>query len=128
MRRKRSGHPGSRDRPDRDLVPRAAQHLDIAEYDVFALAHRNWFGGADPAAVDRAFAAYLRGQGVPAWVRHHARRTLAPGRPPRAPGRAPPAPRQGVIAGGLVLGAVALVIALAAAGSPPEGCLFPPCY
>ena len=29
---------------------------------------------------------------------------------------------------GLVLGVVALVVALAAAGNPPEGCFFPPCY
>ncbi len=111
---------------------RAAQNLDIPEYDVFALAYRNWFGGPDPVAVDRAFAAYLLRKVVPAWVRHYARRTLTQGMPPheRAAGRVPPAPapRQGVIAGGLVLGVVALVIVLAAAGSPPEGCFFPPCY
>ncbi len=132
MRRKRSGQPGIRDSQDLDLVLRAAQNLDIPEYDVFALAYRNWFGGTDPVAVDRAFAAYLLRKVVPAWVRHYARRTLTQGMPPheRAAGLAPPAPapRQGVIAGGLVLGVVALVIALAAAGSPPEGCFFPPCY
>ncbi|MCE2475286.1 MAG: hypothetical protein J4F47_06855 [Alphaproteobacteria bacterium] len=134
MHRKRSGHPGIRDSRDLDLVLRAAQNLDIPEYDVFTLAYRNWFGGTDPVAVDRAFAAYLLRKVVPAWVRHYARRTLTQGMSPHeiAVGLAPPGPaptpRQGVIAGGLVLGAVALVIALAAAGSPPEGCFFPPCY
>jgi hypothetical protein len=132
MRRKRSGHPGIRDSQDLDLVLRAAQNLDIPEYDVFTLAYRNWFGGTDPVAVDRAFAAYLLRKVVPAWVRHYARRTLTQGMSPHefAAELMPPAPApcQGVIAGGLVLGAVALVIALAAAGSPPEGCFFPPCY
>lgn len=132
MRGKRSGQPGIRDSQDLDLVLRAAQNLDIPEYDVFTLAYRNWFGGTDPVAVDRAFAAYLLRKVVPAWVRHYARRTLTQGAPPHelAAGLAPPAPapRQGVIAGGLVLGVVALVIALAATGSPPEGCFFPPCY
>lgn len=132
MRRSRSGRPSNCSGQDLDLVLHAAQHLDIPEYCVFTLAYRNWFGGTNPAAVDRAFAGYLVGKVVPAWVRHYARRALTHGvtshefaaevTPPA------PAPRQGVIAGGLVLGGVALVIALAAAGSPPEGCFFPPCY
>ena len=132
MHSKRPGIHGTPSRQDLDLVLGAAQHLDIAEYQVFALAHRNWFGDLDPVAVERAFTAYLVGKVVPVWVRHFARLTLRRGVPPQALADAvappTPSPRQGVIAGGLVLGAVVLVVALAAAGNPPEGCFFPPCY
>ena len=105
----------------------AAQRLDISEYRVFLLAHRDWFGEPGLMTVEQAFTAYLTRRVVPVWVRHFVRRTLTESGRPAGTDRTPAA-RQGIVAGGLVLGAVALVVVLAVTGNPPEGCLFPPCY
>ena len=119
-------------RQDLDLVLGAAAQLDTAEYNLFLHAYRNWFDAMDSAAVDRAFAVYMFRGVTPVWVRHYVRQVLTTGSLATALRREtrPPAPArsQGLMAAGLVLASVALVICLAAAGSPPEGCFFPPCY
>lgn len=63
-------------------VPEAAAALEIAgfevrEFDLFALAHRWWFGRRlDRQALERVFAAYMFAGAVPPWARHYAREIL----------------------------------------------------
>jgi hypothetical protein len=58
-------------------VPEAAAALDVREFDLFALAHRWWFGrGLDRQALERVFAAYMFAGAVPPWARHYAREVL----------------------------------------------------
>ncbi len=58
-------------------VPEAAAALDVGEFDLFALAHRWWFGrGLDRHALERVFAAYMFAGAVPPWARHYAREVL----------------------------------------------------
>lgn len=132
MHRKPTVRAGIADGEEFDLVLRAAAHLDTPEYNLFEQAYRNWFDALDPAAIDRAFAAYMVRGVIPAWVRHYARETLTTGSLAaalrRETHRPAPARSEGLVAAGLVLASVVLVICLAVAGNPPEGCLFPPCY
>ena len=58
-------------------VAEAAAALDIKEFDLFALAHRWWFGRPlDRQALERVFAAYMFAGAVPPWARHYAREIL----------------------------------------------------
>ena len=58
-------------------VPEAAAALEVKEFDLFALAHRWWFGrGADARVLERVFAAYMFAGAVPPWARHYAREIL----------------------------------------------------
>lgn len=62
---------------DAGPVPEAAAALDIKEFDLFALAHRWWFGRPlDRQALERVFAAYMFAGAVPPWARHYAREVL----------------------------------------------------
>ncbi len=67
-----------RDR-DRGAGPvlEAAGTLEVKEFDLFALAHRWWFGRPlDRQALERVFAAYMFAGVVPPWARHYAREVL----------------------------------------------------
>ena len=58
-------------------VLEAAAALEVKEFDLFALAHRWWFGrGADARVLERVFAAYMFAGAVPPWARHYAREIL----------------------------------------------------
>ncbi len=58
-------------------VLEAAAALEIKEFDLFALAHRWWFGRPlDRQALERVFAAYMFAGAVPPWARHYAREIL----------------------------------------------------
>ena len=58
-------------------IGEAAAHLEIKEFDLFALAHRWWFGRRpDPRMLERVFAAYMFAGVVPPWARQFARETL----------------------------------------------------
>ncbi len=58
-------------------IPEAAAALEVKEFDLFALAHRWWFGrGADAQVLERVFAAYMFAGAVPPWARHYAREIL----------------------------------------------------
>jgi len=60
-----------------DAVLEAAAKLDIGEFELFALAHRWWFGRrADTSTLERAFAAYMFQCETPPWARHFAREVL----------------------------------------------------
>ncbi len=67
---------GEEDR-ERVEVAKAANLLQIGEFQLLQLAYYAWHGEEMPeAANDRVFRAYmLRGQ-VPAWARHYARRVI----------------------------------------------------
>ncbi len=55
----------------------AAAALEVKEFDLFALAHRWWFGRRlDPQVLERVFAAYMFAGAVPPWARHYAREIL----------------------------------------------------
>ncbi len=70
-------------RGDRDTdwgagpIPEAAAALEVKEFDLFARAHRWWFGRRlDQQALERVFANYMFGGVVPPWARHYAREIL----------------------------------------------------
>lgn len=55
----------------------ACNCLDVGEYQLFELAHRDWYGeGANIKKLTRCFANYLNGQPAPFWVYHYARKIL----------------------------------------------------
>ncbi len=55
----------------------AAAVLEVKEFDLFALAHRWWFGRRlNRQALERVFAAYMFAGAVPPWARHYAREVL----------------------------------------------------
>ena len=55
----------------------AAALLEVKEFDLFALAHRWWFGRRlGQQALERVFANYMFGGVVPPWARHYAREIL----------------------------------------------------
>lgn len=78
-------------RPSREarLVSEAAETLDIGEFELFRAAYRAWYGGEpETKRLERDFAAYLKAQRLPAYVRHFARQVVAeaePGRPAERP-------------------------------------------
>ena len=52
----------------------ASSILGVGEYAVFEKAYAEWFGHAgDERTLDDAFGRYLRGQGIPYWVRSYIR-------------------------------------------------------
>ncbi len=103
-----SGGEGSE---DAIVIHRAAALLRLNEFDVFRLAHNNWFGhDADEKALDRVFVAYLFQSSVPHWVRHFCREALE-GR--IDPASAAPAPQSPVEEIGQRFAAFAVAAALA---------------
>lgn len=60
--------------PERAEVGRAANHLEVGEFQVLQLAYREWHGKDLPEEiVDRLFYDYMVGGEVPHWARHFAR-------------------------------------------------------
>lgn len=99
-------------------VSEAAAALELAEFDLFRLAYRRWFGRQpDPDTLERAFADYMLRDVVPAWVRRLCADVIAQrdtcGLSPQAMGAhryrdRPSRPPHGA----LILGAFALVWAV----------------
>ncbi|MEJ2343884.1 MAG: hypothetical protein P8076_10425 [Gammaproteobacteria bacterium] len=122
---------------DVQAVLDAAAVLDITEFQVFELAHREWFGRPAPTrTIERWFAAYMFEAAVPPWVRQFTRRVLAQRQDQcqsAGPGREGSPAR---IKGGVYLAllALALWVLIAAAGAAGhllpflDQCYFPPCY
>ena len=55
----------------------AALALGLKEFDFFRLAYRRWFGRQpDDKLLEKAFADYMLGRVVPAWVRHLSRQVV----------------------------------------------------
>ena len=70
-------HPDHEEHPERAEVARAANLLQIGEFQLLQLAYEDWFGSDMPAGEsDRLFGAYMMHNQVPAWARHYARRIL----------------------------------------------------
>jgi len=60
--------------PERTEVARAANHLQVGEFQLLQLAYREWHDQDLPIAlVDRLFNAYMLHDEVPHWARHYAR-------------------------------------------------------
>ncbi len=71
-------------RPDREedpeltIVARAANVLQVGEFQLLQLAYFDWYGEDMPdGMIDQVFADYMIRHQVPAWARHYARRILA---------------------------------------------------
>ena len=64
--------------PDRAKVGRAANLLQIGEFQFLQFAYKEWFGQEMPSAmIDRFFDSYMLSDGVPFWARHHARKIIS---------------------------------------------------
>ncbi len=111
----------------------AAALLEVKEFDLFALAHRWWFGrGAEARVLERVFAAYMFAGAVPPWARHYAReilRELASAAPDLArfgfewPRESPHPPRHGrlVVAAAAVVFALVFALYLGTVADPDRG-------
>jgi hypothetical protein len=70
--------PDQEEDPERTLVARAANILQIGEFQLIQLAYHQWHGEDLPKALsDRIFDAYMVHNQVPPWARHYAREILA---------------------------------------------------
>ena len=69
--------PDQEEDPERTVVARAANILQVGEFQLLQLAYHDWYGEElPPALCDQLFQAYmLRGE-IPSWARHYARRTI----------------------------------------------------
>ncbi len=69
--------PDFEEEPDKALVARAANLVQVGEFQFLQLAYREWHGENMPEAMtDRLFAQYMLYDQVPAWARHYARRII----------------------------------------------------
>ncbi len=108
----------------------AAARLEVQEFDLFARAHRWWFGRPlDGKRLDRVFAAYMFAGVVPPWARHYARevlRELGSDAPDLArlgferPRRSPRPPRHGrrIVAATAVILALLFALILGTVANP----------
>ena len=70
--------PDHDEHPERAVAARAANLIQVGEFQLIQLAYFEWFGEDMPDAVgDRLFHVYMLQNQVPHWVRHYARRILA---------------------------------------------------
>lgn len=70
-------HPDREENPERAEVARAANELQIGEFQLIQLAYRDWYDEDLPKAlIDRLFAAYMLYSEVPPWGRRYARKIL----------------------------------------------------
>jgi len=69
--------PDQEEDPERTLVARAANVLQVGEFQLLQLAYRDWFGQELPAALcDQLFQAYMLRDEIPSWARYYARRII----------------------------------------------------
>jgi len=70
--------PDLEEHPERAEVARAANLLQVGEFQLLQLAFADWFGRDIPKSeADRLFASYMMRDQVPPWARHFARRIIA---------------------------------------------------
>ena len=66
--------PDREEDPERTIVARAANILQVGEFQLLQLAYEDWHGVAMPARIsDGIFRAYMLRNEVPIWARHYAR-------------------------------------------------------
>ncbi len=67
----------SLEEPEDNVVAQAANRLGVGEFQVFQLAHADWFGAeADAKELEPIFFRYLMHDQTDPWVRHYARRIV----------------------------------------------------
>ena len=61
------------DMTDGERVLRAANALDMSEFEVFRRAYNDWFDSeVDRQSLEQGFARYMNAGSAPRWVRHYA--------------------------------------------------------
>jgi len=69
--------PDKEENPERALVARAANILQVGEFQLLQLAYHEWFGFDLPRAqIDRLFSGYMLHNEVPQWAREYARKII----------------------------------------------------
>ena len=69
--------PDREENPERAEIARAANILQVGEFQFLQLAYRAWHGGEMPDRMtDRIFASYMLYNEVPHWAQHYAREIL----------------------------------------------------
>jgi hypothetical protein len=72
--------PDQEEDPERNIIARAANILEVGEFQLLQLAYLDWHGQELPAALcDRLFQAYMLHNEIPVWARHYARRIIEDG-------------------------------------------------
>ena len=67
----------SLEEPEDNVVAQAANRLGVGEFQIFQLAHADWFGKeADAKRLEPVFFRYLMHDQTDPWVRHFARRIV----------------------------------------------------
>ncbi len=70
-------NPQHEEHPERAEVARAANLLQIGEFQLLQLAYKDWFGADLPTAeIDSVFGSYMIQNQVPVWARHYARHII----------------------------------------------------
>jgi hypothetical protein len=70
-------HPDREEHPERAEVARAANLLQVGEFQLLQLAYKGWFDKEmAPRECDRLFGAYMLHNQVPHWARHYARQII----------------------------------------------------
>jgi hypothetical protein len=70
-------HPDREENAQRGEVARAANLLQVGEFQLLQLAYEAWFGQEmPPRECDRLFGDYMMRDQVPHWARHYARRII----------------------------------------------------
>jgi hypothetical protein len=69
--------PDQEEDPERTVVARAANILQVGEFQLMQLAYHDWYGQELPTALcDQLFQAYMLRDEIPTWARHYARRII----------------------------------------------------
>jgi len=70
-------HPDREEHPESEEVARAANLLQVGEFQLLQLAYKDWFDKEmPPRECDRLFGDYMLRNDVPHWARHYARRII----------------------------------------------------
>ena len=69
--------PDREEDPERTVVARAANVLQVGEFQLLQLAYHDWYGQELPSALcDQLFQAYMLRGPIPTWARYYARRII----------------------------------------------------
>jgi hypothetical protein len=69
--------PDQEEDPESNIVARAANILQVGEFQLLQLAYEDWYGRELPIALcDQLFQSYMLHDRIPLWARHYARRII----------------------------------------------------
>jgi hypothetical protein len=69
--------PDKEEDPEASIVARAANILQVGEFQLLQLAYHDWYGQELPSALcDQLFQAYMLHDQIPIWARHYARHVI----------------------------------------------------